>query len=302
MLKGMLRALTLIRQLILVCILIAAGGYYFYVRTPCHLPIRYSVGTIDSRFGLSQKQLLDATAQAAAVWEKAAGVKLFAYTPGSGMPINLVYDSRQQTTQKNNTLQDSIDKNSGTADSVKAAYNSAEATYKQQQTDYASAQTAYQSALTAYNQKVAYWNARGGAPRSEYQSLQAEQAALQQQAAALETKRTALNAEADQVNTLTAQYNALAAKVNATVSTINQSAGKEFEEGLYSTTAFSSKIDIYEYSNQDKLVRVLAHELGHSLGLPHNKNPESIMYELNQSTNMVPTAEDLADLKSICGV
>lgn len=301
MLMGM-HLLRFLRHAFFILLLLSAGGYYLYVQTPCHLPIQYSIGTVDSRFKLSEAQLLDATQKAAAIWEKAAGVQLFARTESGGVPINLVYDARQATTQKNNSLKNSVSENSSTADTIKAAYNTAEEVYKQAQATYLSAQNAYQSALAAYNQQVAYWNARGGAPSREYQALQAQQVALKTQESSLEAQRVEVNAKAETVNTLSAQYNPLAKKVNATVGVINQSAGREFEEGLYSQNALGAKIDIYEYSDQDKLVRVLAHEFGHSLGLPHNSNPESIMYELNQSTNMVPTKEDLADLKSICRI
>lgn len=291
-----------IRQFFLILLLVAAGGYYWYARTPCHLPIQYSAGAIDPRFKLSEAQLLAAAKQAAGLWEKAAGVPLFAQVERGGVPINLVYDARQATTQKNNTLKNAIQEASGTADSVKAAYDAAESAYTEAQAGYLSAQSAYQSALAAYNKQVAYWNSRGGAPAREYQALQTQQEALAAQESDLERQRVAVNAKADAVNALSAEYNALAKRVNATVSTINQSAGKEFEEGLYSSSALGAKIDIYEYSDQDKLVRVLAHELGHSLGLPHNSNPQSIMYELNQSDTMTPSPEDLADLKKICGV
>ncbi len=298
----MAKVFAVVRHLLLLGLLVGAGGYYLYVRTPCHLPIRYTAGALDPRFKLSEAQLLEVLNKAAKGWEDAAGTNLFEYQKGGSLPINLVYDSRQATTQKNNVLKEKIDQTSGTADSVKAAYNAAQTRYVQAKAGYAAAQVHYADSLAAYNKVVAYWNARGGAPQGEYAALQSQKAALEAEAAALESKRLALNAQAGEVNTLSAQYNKLAEGVNATVDTINKSAGREFEEGLYTANAFGAKIDIYEYSDTDKLVRVLAHELGHSLGLDHNTNPESIMYELNQSENTTPTKEDLADLRATCRI
>jgi len=40
--------------------------------------------------------------------------------------------------------------------------------------------------------------------------------------------------------------------------------GGEFEEGAYQSDQNGEKIDIYHLINQAKLIRVLAHELGHA--------------------------------------
>lgn len=290
------------RQVLLVGLLAAAGGYFWYVRTPCHIPITYTLGDIDSRFGISQAQLQQAITEAIAVWEEPSGAHLFEYKQNGVLPISFVYDARQANTQKNNTLRKAVDKSTDTAESIKLAYESDQARYEQTKKDYLASQEEYQTASRAYQVKVASWNARGGAPQAAYEALQEQQRLLSAQAATLEQKRLTLNALAERVNALGSDYNDLAEKVNETVSVINESAGKEFEEGLYTKTALGAKIEIYEYSSEEKLVRVLAHEFGHALGLEHNTNPDSIMYELNQSENMVPTAEDLADLRAVCGL
>lgn len=291
-------------DILLVLTLLCCGGYFIYAyQTPCRLPVRYSIGALDPRFNLSTTTLVAALKDAEGLWEDGAGgSNLFEYEEKGGMPVNLVYDTRQATTQKNSQIKANIDATTGSADAVKAQYDGANARYQSSKAAYLSAQSSYDAALKAYNDKVAYWNARGGAPKSEYQSLQSQKAQLQAQASALESQRLSLNALADQVNALSARYNQLASKVNANVDAINKTAGKEFEEGLFTRTALSSKIDIFEYSSRAELVRVLAHEMGHSLGLPHNANPDSIMYELNQSKNDTPTTEDLASLKEVCGI
>jgi hypothetical protein len=54
------------------------------------------MGTVDPRFGLGEWQVRDAVEKAVALWESAAGRRLFVEQPEGGMPIELAYDGRQQ--------------------------------------------------------------------------------------------------------------------------------------------------------------------------------------------------------------
>ena len=108
--------------------------------------------------------------------------------------------------------------------------------------------------------------------------------------------------QADEISALIVKYNLLVDRVNANIGTINQTANKEFEEGTYISDASGARIDIYEFSDEAKLIRVLAHELGHALGLDHNSNLDSIMYAMNQSSNMILTADDVQALKMKCNL
>jgi len=56
--------------------------------------------------------------------------QLFAYKDsGAELPINLIYDNRQQTTQQNQALDANIEQNKNVADSVKQQYASLESQY-----------------------------------------------------------------------------------------------------------------------------------------------------------------------------
>lgn len=280
------------------------SGYFLYTKlaptAPCKEPIRYSLGAFDERFGISREELLVTLEKAEAIWEKPIGRELFVYDPKGKLVVNFIYDSRQQTTQLNKVLTGTANETKEVASTVQQQYQALKDAYAKEKVAYEYALSVFNIAGRKYSEEVAYYNKRGGAPKAEYERLQEMRRALAVQQQLLEQKRLELNATVAKINQMIDTYNLLVDHVNEIVGDINKSAGKEFEEGLYIEEGGTTRIDIYEFSSRVKLLRVLAHEFGHSLQLKHNENPKSIMYELNQNTTEVLSAEDLADLQALC--
>ena len=298
---------NIVTSIILWVIFLSIVGYLVYQNIqniPCRDPIHYKIGTLDPRFGVSESDFEKDIAQAGNIWSTAVGKTLFAYDPSGTLTINLIYDNRQAATQTEQVLNSNISQTSGVADSVKTQYTSLENSYNQAKESYDAALSQFNQAQTAYNTTVAYWNNKGGAPTAEYATLSAEKNILQSQRDALNAQAAQISSLADQINALIDKYNLLVAHINSNVSEINNNgiAGTQFEEGEYDSGPNGKVINIYQFDNQIFFIRVLAHEMGHSLGLIHNSNPDSIMNPVNSSTNLKPTAEDLADLDTVCGI
>ena len=280
------------------------GFYSYFQKGPCETPIEYKIGAVDPRFGVSQGDFQNDINQASEIWGKAISKQLFKYDPNGSLIINLVYDTRQQITQKEKILNANIDQNSQTADSVKQQYSSLKEDYQIAQQEYTGQLARFNQAQDDYNNQVDYWNNAGGAPETEYNQLTIEKDNLLTQQNLLEQKRQQVNQLSDEINAFIDKYNLLVDNIKSDVSTINNDGltGTQFEEGVYISDNSGTKINVYQFENKIDLVRVLAHELGHSMHLEHNTNPSSIMNPVNQNNNLILSPNDFQELKTECGL
>ncbi|HCC06316.1 TPA: hypothetical protein DEP94_03105 [Candidatus Nomurabacteria bacterium] len=267
---------------------------------PCDSPIQYKIGTIDAGFGLSETKLKSTLVSASKIWAKPLGKDLFEYNSNGKLTVNLIYDNRQKTTQINSTLKADVEKTNTLAGSVKKEYETLMQDLAINKQAYTDELTNFNAEQTKYSTQVDYWNNQGGAPADVYNNLTKARDDLIKAQQILETKRLAINNSADKINSFIEKYNLLVATANQNIDVINQTAGQEFQEGTYDPN--TNTINIYEFSTQDKLTRVLAHELGHALSIDHNTNPTSIMYSLNKSNTLYLSKEDVSSLKVICKI
>jgi hypothetical protein len=120
---------------------------------------------------------------------------------------------------------------------------------------------------------------------------------------AINQKQNELNKLVSDINATVTMLNRISEELNLHVDRYNKigdEQGGEFEEGVYRSDIEGTNIDIYQYDNKAVLIRLLAHELGHALGLDHVDSPDAIMYRLNQAKNLELTPNDISALKLQC--
>jgi multidrug efflux pump subunit AcrA (membrane-fusion protein) len=242
--------------LFLVLILALIFGIQYYVRNinPCHVPVKYTIGNIDSRFKVSENDVLKMANEAAGRWDSESGKNLLDYNSSATLKINLVYDQRQQELDRLNSEINKLNNQNLTLDEIKKKVESDLASYEQE--------------LNSYNSEVDYYNAHGGAPPAKYQELQNEKQRL-------EGDRQTINQEISLLNNQIDLQNSNIADVKNEVS---ESQNKIITQGEYNPQ--KNEIDIYIFGDLDELRLVLMHEFGHALSLNHDASPNSIMYNL----------------------
>jgi predicted Zn-dependent protease len=271
---------------------------------PCSSPVTYSIGDFDKRFGIQEEDLKQALETAEGLWEAPSHKNLFAYREeGGSVTVNLVYDSRQESTIELKKIGSTLDSGKSAYDALKSKFLSLKSAYEKDKTVFNASVSAFETRKYRYEAEVAYLNSIGGANEKQYQELQKEKAAINTAVQALNQKQAALNAQAAQINALVATLNEQAQKLNLNVKKFNEvgaSNGEEFEEGVYISSPTGNKINVFQFDSEDRLRRVLAHEFGHALGIEHVENPEAIMYRLNSGKDNKLTEDDIAELNTVC--
>lgn len=273
---------------------------------PCKKPLTYSLGTFDTDFGLTQEDFLASALAAEQLWETPLERELFLPVSEKGdIIINLIYDQRQETTKSLQELDIRIENTRESYNELRVRYDVARAQYDQAKTVLDEQITTYNKRRDAYEAEVSRVNAAGGASPEEYRELKEEERALNAEGNAVNAQVAVVNDLAQTVNALSVALNEIADELNITADTYNTigaELGPEFVEGTFGAGVKGNEINIYQFENNDRLMRVLSHEFGHALGLDHVEDTEAIMYRLNKGQNKELTNDDVNELRATCRI
>lgn len=302
----MLRFITLIVLLILCFIGLYQLSQHPYIKHnsiqdrllhPFDPRIRYSIGDIDPRFGITEYELLQLAEQATHIWQQATPEPLFIYDPQAKLKIHLIYDERQSKSNARQQQMSDIEQQQHNWLNQHEKLQQLKQQLQQQNQQLNQKQQQLQQAIQNYNVYVQQLNQNGGVQPSQKAQLEQEKQNLNLKRQKLAEESKQYNQKIQDLNQQVNQLNQLHHNLENHVSHFNQ----RFQPRPFDKAVFNGKdIVIYEFRSQADLKLTLAHEFGHALGLAHHNDPLGLMYPmLDQQTqqNFQLSTADLALLQ-----
>lgn len=252
------------------------------VLAPFDLRIRYRIGELDPRFGLSHVEAQQLALEATQIWQQ-ADKNIFVYDPDARLVIDFIYDQRQIQTQARLQQHSEIEQQQQLWQQRHQQLQSMQQQLSQLEQQLKQKQDVLNQATTYYNQQVQVINQQGGASPEQRNVLEQQRIHLSQQRQLFNQDLASHSSKIEILNQQVNQLNALNQQLSQQILGFNrQFVGKQFDKGVFN----GKQIIIYEFSSIEDLRLTLAHEFGHALGLGHHDDPYGLMYPILQKQQM----------------
>ena len=254
---------------------------------PCAVPLTWRIARVDDGFGLSTAEARAALQKGANLWEEALGRPLFPNDPIGGFPIRFVYDDRQARTQERGGLQTELDEAAEGLKARRAELDGMRERHHRMRSDHEHRLRDYRQRLAKHNATVRGWNESGDAGEEVLAEVRASGTELDLERRELNSLRGELEdlerrslADEDRFEQAVAEHKRRGRELEEAFPRVSVESGR-YREALHMQSgrivSVTREIRIYRYDGLKELPLVVAHELGHALGLGHVAAPDALM-------------------------
>lgn len=271
---------------------------------PCQQPLTYQLGDIDSRFDVSEQELIEVLKEVEALWSSALGRDVINSSESGDVSVNLIYSKEQQRTDAERQFSNRLKAKEQQEETARREFDQLSKRYKEKEQEVRQTLNTYNETASTYDDLADKWDGKKATSEiiEKFSKLERQLSNLEGD---LKRKKQNLQQLHQQTNDKTEQLNRLVKEYNQLIDEYNErySEPRRFDQGQFVKQGARKEIKIYQFKNRAQLRTVLAHEVGHALGLKHVSNPKSIMHKMmakQDMSNLQLSDEDIVALQSRC--
>lgn len=306
----------LLKYAIIVLVVVVAGWFFFSYEKPervmhsdlgaCDEPLSYRIGAIDPRFDISEIEIKEAMQMASSLWSEAINRPLAYYAEDGDIEIDFIYDERQELAVGEMRFREQIESEQIRTDQLQREYESRRDRFEQKSEEYEQLANQTRKEIDELNRWVQGKNGTEGLSGQEQQYFEQKKRDVERMQERVLNEKSELDELADQINNYVDRLNSRIEESNTLIDQYNEDYAGEnrFTKATYRNLNVGGVITVNQFLNKRDLYLVLAHELGHALGLKHGSDPASIMYSQMGGQEVYPiiqlTTEDKRAIAEVC--
>jgi chromosome segregation ATPase len=264
---------------------------------PCPQQLTYRIGYVDPQINQSEEELLDLIRQVEVLWESAVDRDLLDYEINGEVAIHFVYKEHHDISDRQMKFSERIQRTKHRILGMRQEYDRVSKEYrnhKQLLLDHVSRLDSlhYKKSDT---RKTQYSDQQINPATDPVHTLSDSIVHLKDD---VDHYRNEMERHSRQIQDLIDQQRKIIYKYNQIFEE-----NARFKQGIYRKGWPDDRIYVFQFTNIGELKAVLAHELGHALGIGHVDNPQSIMYKVLEKQNIYNlslTKEDKEAARNQC--